>query len=143
MPHSFDGSTPQEMIALKPRGAFDSVGEDGGVPASHPEADPAEWCASIMTTELERSGAGEWSADGYDSERVERSHREFLAILAHELRNPLAAINYAVQVWLVSNRQEDVDWVKDVIHRQSQHLTRVIDELLDISHISAPRDDGR
>jgi signal transduction histidine kinase len=143
MPHSSDSRSRQETTERKARGAVASVGGDGGVPASVPQSDPARWCASVMTSEVESLGAGDCRTDGYDSERVETSHREFLAMLAHELRNPLAAINNAVQVWLISDRQEDVDWVKGVIHRQSKRLTRVIDDLLDISYLRPPRDERR
>ena len=61
---------------------------------------------------------------------------EFLAMLAHELRNPLAAIGNAVSVTTRSGTKEHVDWSMDVITRQMKHLTRLIDDLLDVSRIS-------
>ncbi len=61
---------------------------------------------------------------------------EFLAMLAHELRNPLAAIGNAVIVTTRSRLKEHIDWSMDVITRQMKHLTRLIDDLLDVSRIS-------
>ena len=61
---------------------------------------------------------------------------EFLAMLAHELRNPLAAIGNAVGVTRRSSLQEHIDWSRSVIIRQMNHLTRIIDDLLDVSRIS-------
>ena len=61
---------------------------------------------------------------------------EFLAMLAHELRNPLAAIGNAVGVTTRSGLQEHLDWSMAVITRQLKHLTRIIDDLLDVSRIS-------
>ncbi len=61
---------------------------------------------------------------------------EFLAMLAHELRNPLAAIGNAVGVTTRGGQQEHVGWAMDVITRQMRHLTRLIDDLLDVSRIS-------
>ncbi len=66
----------------------------------------------------------------------DRHKDEFLAMLAHELRNPLAAIGNAVQLTSRSNLHEHVEWSMDVITRQMRHLTRLIDDLLDVSRIS-------
>jgi PAS domain S-box-containing protein len=62
---------------------------------------------------------------------------EFLAMLAHELRNPLAPIRAAVQVLhLKGSAVPDARWSRAVIDRQMQHLTRLVDDLLDISRIT-------
>jgi NO-binding membrane sensor protein with MHYT domain/CheY-like chemotaxis protein len=62
-----------------------------------------------------------------------RAKDEFLAMLAHELRNPLAAISNAVYV-LKHRDARDQDWdvARDVIARQSQHLAHIVDDLLDV-----------
>ena len=72
------------------------------------------------------------------AELDETSHRkdEFLAMLAHELRNPLAAITTAVQLSTMSGVQDQIDWCMEVINRQVKHLTRLIDDLLDVSRIT-------
>jgi len=61
---------------------------------------------------------------------------EFLAMLAHELRNPLAAMGNAVALSARSRLQEHIDWSMEVINRQIKHLSRLIDDLLDVSRIN-------
>ncbi|MBV8854030.1 MAG: response regulator [Sinobacteraceae bacterium] len=68
---------------------------------------------------------------------ADRQKDEFLAMLAHELRNPLAPIMSAVQLM----RRQILDdpqltWSRDVIERQLGHLTRLVDDLLDVSRIT-------
>jgi len=72
------------------------------------------------------------------AELDETGHRkdEFLAMLAHELRNPLAAITTAVQLSTMSGVQDQINWSMEVINRQVKHLTRLIDDLLDVSRIT-------
>lgn len=68
---------------------------------------------------------------------ADRRKDEFLATLAHELRNPLAPVRSAVQVLrLKGPDQPELRWSRDVIERQVQHLTRLIDDLMDISRIT-------
>lgn len=68
---------------------------------------------------------------------ADRHKDEFLAMLAHELRNPLAPIHNALQLM---HRQSFTDpqlaWSRDVIGRQVAHLTRLVDDLLDVSRIT-------
>ena len=62
---------------------------------------------------------------------------EFLAMLSHELRNPLAAIDGAVRLMQHKNLFDpQLAWARDVLSRQLEHLGRLIDDLLDISRIS-------
>ena len=66
-----------------------------------------------------------------------RRKDEFLAMLAHELRNPLAPIRNAAQVLrLLGMAGVDQLWALGVIERQAQHLTRLVDDLLDVSRIT-------
>jgi signal transduction histidine kinase len=68
---------------------------------------------------------------------ADRHKDEFLAILAHELRNPLAPIRNAVEImsrFPIDNPK--LKWSRDVIDRQAMHLTRLVDDLLDISRIT-------
>ncbi len=68
---------------------------------------------------------------------ADRRKDEFLAILAHELRNPLAPIRNAVEIMArVSVEHPQINWSREVIDRQSTHLTRLVDDLLDISRIT-------
>jgi PAS domain S-box-containing protein len=63
---------------------------------------------------------------------------QFLAMLAHELRNPLAPIRNAAQVLkVVGGGDSKHEWAREVIERQVQHLTRLVDDLLDVSRITS------
>ena len=69
----------------------------------------------------------------------EANHRkdEFLAMLAHELRNPLAPIRTAVQLLRLKELAEPHRVrARDVIERQVEHLVNLIDDLLDVSRIT-------
>jgi len=60
-----------------------------------------------------------------------------MAMLAHELRNPLAAIFTAAQLLrLPRNTAERIDRARDVIDRQGRHLVRIVDDLLDVSRFA-------
>lgn len=61
---------------------------------------------------------------------------EFLAMLAHELRNPLAPISNSAQLLKRARLDASLAWCIDVIDRQTAHLTRLVDDLLDISRIT-------
>ncbi|WP_406694017.1 response regulator [Singulisphaera sp. Ch08] len=67
---------------------------------------------------------------------ADRRKDDFLAMLAHELRNPLSAINNAIQLARRSGRPEHLEWAKDVIGQQVRHLARLIDDLLDVSRMT-------
>lgn len=68
---------------------------------------------------------------------ADRRKDEFLATLAHELRNPLAPIRYAVQLFKEKAPQDaDAQWSLDVIDRQVQQMVRLLEDLLDVSRIS-------
>jgi signal transduction histidine kinase/CheY-like chemotaxis protein/PAS domain-containing protein len=70
----------------------------------------------------------------------DRRKEEFLATLAHELRNPLAPILNAVQFLnLMAPVAQEVQWAREVIVRQTMHLTRMVDDLLDVSRINTNR----
>jgi signal transduction histidine kinase len=67
----------------------------------------------------------------------DRRKDEFLAVLAHELRNPLAPIRYAVEVMSRASADAAANaWSREVIERQVLHLTELVDDLLDISRIT-------
>ena len=71
-------------------------------------------------------------------EELRRQHQrkdEFLAMLGHELRNPLAAVVHAVDL-LASNVPAEAEEARRVIRRQTRSMSRLIDDLLDISRIT-------
>jgi len=68
---------------------------------------------------------------------ADRQKDEFLATLAHELRNPLAPIRTAVEVIRLRNPADQaIQRARTVIERQVLHLTHLVDDLLDISRIT-------
>jgi PAS domain S-box-containing protein len=68
---------------------------------------------------------------------ADRRKDEFLATLAHELRNPLAPIRNAVQVLTMKPAADsETAWCRDVIDRQASHMARLLDDLLDVSRIT-------
>ncbi len=97
-----------------------------------------------------RSDTGQvigWAGINLDISRLKRAeqslreadHRkdEFLAMLAHELRNPLAPIRNAVQVLrLTGGTEQTVQSVSEMMERQISQLVRLVDDLLDISRIT-------
>jgi PAS domain S-box-containing protein len=68
---------------------------------------------------------------------ADRRKDEFLAMLAHELRNPLAPIGAAAQLLQIIKLDEDrVRKTSQVISRQVTHMTELIDDLLDVSRVT-------
>ena len=70
----------------------------------------------------------------HELRRADRQKDDFLAMLAHELRNPLAAIDYATRLSSIS--PEQAENANDIIQRQVRQLARLIDDLLDVSRIT-------
>ena len=71
-----------------------------------------------------------------ESQRVNRAKDEFLAMLGHELRNPLGAISSAVRLLdQFKGPNEAIGRACDVILRQSAHLGRLVDDLLDVGRV--------
>ncbi len=72
-----------------------------------------------------------------DLSDADRRKNEFLAMLAHELRNPLAPISNAVQVLRLGSADSDaVHGASDVLERQVAQMARLVDDLLDLSRIT-------
>jgi PAS domain S-box-containing protein len=68
---------------------------------------------------------------------ADRRKNEFLAMLGHELRNPLAPIRNAVHVLEQGGNDPTLtQWAKEVVERQVRHMTRLVDDLLDVSRIA-------
>ena len=71
------------------------------------------------------------------AESANRAKDEFIAMLGHELRNPLSAISGAVAVLqrTGANDEQPAASARDVIARQTQHLARLMDDLLDVGRV--------
>jgi signal transduction histidine kinase/CheY-like chemotaxis protein len=72
--------------------------------------------------------------------QTDRAKDEFLAVLGHELRNPLAALSTALELLERARaKPELVDSVRPMMRRQLAHLQRLVDDLLDVSRLSCGR----
>ena len=69
--------------------------------------------------------------------KADQRKDEFLATLAHELRNPLAPISNGVQILKeMESSDPDLAWSRDVIEHQLDQMARLLDDLLDVSRIT-------
>ena len=99
-----------------------------------------------MLAEIDRR-AKETAAEVHERRQAEEALRtadqrkdEFLATLAHELRNPLAPIRNAVSLLKLQGSPEGgAVWAREVIDRQAAHMARLLDDLLDVGRISRGR----
>ena len=92
-----------------------------------------------LAAELERERLLELERLARDAAQKENTAKDhFLAMLGHELRNPLAAISGAVSVLRRGNKSgADAIPYMDIINRQNRHLVHIIDDLLDMSRLIA------
>jgi PAS domain S-box-containing protein len=68
---------------------------------------------------------------------VDRRKDEFLAMLAHELRNPLAALSSAIELLRVSGLEDPrIEAARMVAERQTGHMARLLNDLLDVSRVT-------
>jgi PAS domain S-box-containing protein len=95
----------------------------------------------------DRGRVGRWFGTNTDiTDRIEveaalkdadRRKDQFLAMLAHELRNPLAPVLTGLQVLRLAEADRDTaEQIRSMIERQIRHLTRLVDDLLDVSRIT-------
>ena len=91
---------------------------------------------TARTAELEASMVRQMALTDQLRE-ADRRKDEFLALLAHELRNPLAPVVNAVNIMRLKETGDlDLQWCREVIERQAGQLTRLVDDLLDVSRIT-------
>ena len=87
----------------------------------------------LKSAEVARDRA---EADAARLADADLQRNRFLAMLAHELRNPLAAVRNAVEVAARSGRKEDLEWSRDVTARQVRNFAHLINDLLDVARIT-------
>ena len=91
----------------------------------------------VIDEDGEVIGASKIARDITAQREEERRRTEFLALLAHELRNPLAPLRNGLQIMaLAEDDPETVADARGAMERQVQHLIRLVDDLLDISRIT-------
>ncbi len=130
----------QELAMAREHGRFEEEGvrvrKDG----------TTFWASAVVTPIYDAEGVligyAKVTRDLTDQKRVEalekaeRQTSEFLAMLAHELRNPLAPITNALQLLAARPALDATEqWVREVLQRQTGHLKRLVDDLLDVSRI--------
>jgi signal transduction histidine kinase len=85
-----------------------------------------------LKAEVEQRGRAEQALLDAD-----RRKDDFLAILAHELRNPLAPISNAIEILQrLGSKDPELIRMRELIDRQVRHMTRLVDDLLDVSRIT-------
>jgi signal transduction histidine kinase/ActR/RegA family two-component response regulator len=67
---------------------------------------------------------------------ADRRKDEFLAVLAHELRNPLAPVLNALELMRITRGKEEEDPLRQMMERQIKHMAHLVDDLLDVSRIA-------
>jgi PAS domain S-box-containing protein len=101
--------------------ALPVVGDDGAI---------TRWIGTLTDIHDKKRGEDELKA-------AARRKDEFLAMLAHELRNPLAPISSAAQLLVhVAADEKRVRHASEIIGRQVRHLTGLVDDLLDVSRVT-------
>jgi PAS domain S-box-containing protein len=129
--HSLATGTPHEN-------EFRVMGADGtyrivqarGVPVREPDGHVREWVGTLADITARKQA---------EQEIREANHRkdEFLAMLAHELRNPLAPIRNAVEIMRASKTNPaTIERMCELLERQVHHMSRMVDDLLDVSRIT-------
>ena len=74
---------------------------------------------------------------GAELAEVQRTRDELLSVLGHELRNPLAPIHNALHIMKQENADSGLlQQMRGMVERQVQHMTRMVDDLLDVSRIT-------
>jgi len=117
------------LLRDRPAGAIGLVRSGGRAPFSEQDVELAEEIARRVAIALENSRLYE------EVRKASEQKDDFLAMLAHELRNPLAAIELANQLSETSDGK-DVAMAREITTRQVKNLSHLIDDLLDLSRIT-------
>jgi PAS domain S-box-containing protein len=145
--------TPEDLAQGKPQRLLDEARIHGRATDDgwRVRSDGTRFWASVVITGLYNAdgalrGYAKVTQDLTQRRRIEvleettRRVNEFLAMLAHELRSPLAPIRNAVSLMHARHIEDPtVQWSRDVIERQTAHLGRLVDDLLDVSRITSGR----
>ncbi|HWI81866.1 PAS domain S-box protein [Ramlibacter sp.] len=142
--------TPEDQAAGKPAAALRAARRDGRVEATgwRVRKDGTLFWANVVVTAVhgdsgELIGFAKVTRDMTDRRRVEELERssrmmtQFLAMLAHELRNPLAPMRNAVTLMQLEHTASPaLKNARDIIDRQLTHLTHLVDDLLDVGRLT-------
>ncbi|MGJ7507018.1 response regulator [Variovorax sp. GT1P44] len=136
LPLIFGGRVLGAMLLLSGDDATEQGGPDQGLLEEIAVRAAAAFENARLYRVLQREIA-ERKAAQEELQQADQRKDEFLAMMSHELRNPLAPIHTAVEVIRrVAAPSPKVSWALDVASRQLQQMTRLIEELLDVTRIS-------
>jgi PAS domain S-box-containing protein len=103
----------------------------------HGDTGDVRWVGAVILDVTERKRLmAELRSRAEQLAENDRRKDEFLAMLSHELRNPLAPIRNAVHVLQTFDTGVEIGQAREVIERQVTHLARLVDDLLDVSRIT-------
>ena len=132
LPAAVPGSLVAPLVDRKGRqiGCVRVAGKSGGGGFDAQDEAVLAQLAAIAATGFANAGL-------YRSLREQdRRKDEFLAMLAHELRNPLAPIAAAAEVLKIASSPERIRASSEVIARQVRHMTSLVNDLLDVSRVT-------
>ncbi|HSG40396.1 MAG TPA: ATP-binding protein, partial [Thermoanaerobaculia bacterium] len=150
--HHFSRFYPAEAVRSGwPKTELENAARDGRFEDEgwRVRKDGSRFWANVVITALydqekRLRGFGKVTRDLTDRKRIEALEeaevrtQAFLAMLAHELRNPLAPIRNALGILQMSPKNDSMtDWSWSVFERQVAHLTRLVDDLLDMSRVTS------
>lgn len=69
-------------------------------------------------------------------EKADKNKNQFISVLSHELRNPLAVIVASLSLLKMTNNPEQILKSNEIVNRQVSHLTKLVDDLLDLTRIN-------
>jgi signal transduction histidine kinase len=125
--------TSASHIDMRHRVASLDAGADGYLIAP---MEPEELVANVRALLRMRRAEHERQKALEALREADRRKDEFLAMLAHELRNPLAPIRNAVEILRISEDRAVRERARELIGRQAQHMARLVDDLLEVSRIT-------
>ena len=106
------------------------------VPILDDHGEVIEWFGAASDITARREAEESLRASAAALKEADRRKDEFLAMLAHELRNPLAPISNALHALRMAPQGASAERIRDVMERQVRHLVRLVDDLLDVSRIT-------
>jgi signal transduction histidine kinase len=128
-------------LAVQSTPLIDSFGGLIGVLSTHYRAKHRPDGRDLQRLDLLARQAADLIERASAENALKDAHRrkdEFLATLAHELRNPLAPIRNAVELLRIMNPPDpELRDARDIIERQVRQMTRLVDDLLDVSRITS------
>jgi two-component system, chemotaxis family, CheB/CheR fusion protein len=110
------------------------------VPVTDASRAIVEWFGTASDVTARKRAELELAEANQRLREADRHKNEFLAVLSHELRNPLAPIRSCLDVLdhtSAASRTDQERRAHEVIHRQFDHLTRLVDDLLDVTRITS------